>query len=402
MTMTTTNLNSSADKRVAFLAPHLEWPVRNGADRYVFELACALSMRVDGVTVVASSSILDFKEGRVCHERSATSSPRSKLAAGIRALILRSHYLMEKFVSPAYVKAATDLIIGEEYDWIVFSFPSSTGQDLLHRTGCVRLVLTHNDEFAWFEQRAHESGVLGQIAAKNSIRWLERFVTSVPDEVRFAHVNQSDALGWQERGLGGVQGIVPVGVRMPDAHAAEPVPASVPTALFVGSLGVQMNVDALFHFGQTYAPALRARVPSLVVHLVGSNPSRRLLQFATSQGWRVSANVTDAELHAAIRSATVTILPFKNAVGAKLKLIESLAFGIPVLSTRSGAGALSELPAPSVVSDHAEAWANGIASIVASGVSDEEREAHRSIAANHSWARSAEALIHLMGSVPAV
>jgi hypothetical protein len=65
--------------------------------------------------------------------------------------------------------------------------------------------------------------------------------------------------------------IVPVGVDVGAGGAAPVTPPVEPVRLlFVGSLGVRMNWDALHHFSERYFPALKERFGAgLAVRVVG-------------------------------------------------------------------------------------------------------------------------------------
>jgi glycosyltransferase involved in cell wall biosynthesis len=378
-----------------FVAPHLVTPIRNGADVYIDGLAREVSRRVGLTMVVGADALYAYEVGRWKRAVPIASAPRSKPVAAIRTLVFRSHYLVERFQTPAFERAAEDVFRHYDPEHIVYSFCCSVRSGAHRAPTGPDLVLTHNDEVTWFQQRAAASGWLGRRVAQRSLDWLERFIRDVPPALRFGHVNATDEQRWQRHGLEAMQGVVPIGVDVP-TEMARPGLRSRVTIAFVGSLGVQMNVDALRHFAERFEQPLRQRYASLDVHVIGSAPSADLLSLAASHNWRVSADVSHGDLRASILDATVTILPFAEAVGSKLKLLESLALGVPVLATPAGVGSDVLLPTPCVVSDNPCDWVAGMETIRSKGVSAGEISAMRAVAEGQSWGHSVDALLALL------
>jgi glycosyltransferase involved in cell wall biosynthesis len=81
-----------------------------------------------------------------------------------------------------------------------------------------------------------------------------------------------------------------------------------------------------------------------VVNIVGSNPTARVRDLA-GEAVRVHANVPAAELAAWYRRARVAIVPLNFGAGVKLKVVEALREGLPLVTTPVGAQGLPGLEA---------------------------------------------------------
>jgi glycosyltransferase involved in cell wall biosynthesis len=116
-------------------------------------------------------------------------------------------------------------------------------------------------------------------------------------------------------------------------------PAEAPWVLFVAGFGHPPNADAAVWFAREVLPSIVARVPAARLAIVGSNPSASVLALC---GPHVSlfANVTDAELRAWYRRATVAVVPLLAGAGVKLKTVEALWHGVPAVLTPAGAQGL--------------------------------------------------------------
>src|SRR4028119_1209634 len=127
--------------------------------------------------------------------------------------------------------------------------------------------------------------------------------------------------------------------------------------LFVGSLGVNINLDAIEFFKKDFYPLLKAEVGGdLEVLVVGSNPSAKVSRLCKDMGWMLHPDVSDEELTRLYRTATFSILPFRYATGSKLKLLQSLANGVPYLATHVLRDQVEEVMYPCLISSEPEEW----------------------------------------------
>ena len=83
------------------LAPHLEFPVRNGADIYVEKLACHLSFTRQMI-VLAKNERISYLYGEKVIEYRFENQFRPKNLSGLRTLFLQSNYLAERFLTDSY------------------------------------------------------------------------------------------------------------------------------------------------------------------------------------------------------------------------------------------------------------------------------------------------------------
>lgn len=111
-----------------------------------------------------------------------------------------------------------------------------------------------------------------------------------------------------------------------------------PTIMFCGAMDYSPNVDALkWFFGEVYAK-LTKRVPSLKILIVGRSPIPEIQAYGSLQGVTVTGGVPDVRPY--YRRAWLQIVPLRIGGGTRLKIVESLAIGTPVVSTSIGAQGL--------------------------------------------------------------
>jgi glycosyltransferase involved in cell wall biosynthesis len=112
--------------------------------------------------------------------------------------------------------------------------------------------------------------------------------------------------------------------------------------LFVGAMDYHANADAALSFARESWPEIRAQVPEAVFTIVGREPLPAVRRLAILPGIEVTGTVADVRPYYAESFACV--VPLRVAGGTRLKILESMAAGVPVISTSRGAEGLSARP----------------------------------------------------------
>ncbi len=113
--------------------------------------------------------------------------------------------------------------------------------------------------------------------------------------------------------------------------------------VFLGSMDWMPNIDGAEWFVREVLPLIRKRKPDCSVVLAGRTPSRAVLDLASGNGG-VQATGTVPDVRPYLWGATVSIVPLRIGGGTRLKIFESMAAGIPVVSTTVGAEGLPVEP----------------------------------------------------------
>lgn len=130
--------------------------------------------------------------------------------------------------------------------------------------------------------------------------------------------------------------VLPNVVRLPEVQPLR-VQHSSFTFLFVGTLGYFPNQDALEYFCATSWPVVVSRARGAVeLRIVGDGlPSHVKTWLARQPGIVLSGWV--ANLEEVYARADVVVIPLRAGGGTRIKLLEAMAHGVPVVSTSLGA-----------------------------------------------------------------
>lgn len=104
--------------------------------------------------------------------------------------------------------------------------------------------------------------------------------------------------------------------------------------LFVGSMDYHANIDAALYFAREVWPLIRSRRPGMEFVIVGSRPVEQIVALGREPGITVTGTVDDVRPYYA--NAIAVLVPVRVASGTRLKVLEAMAAGVPVLSTTLG------------------------------------------------------------------
>lgn len=108
--------------------------------------------------------------------------------------------------------------------------------------------------------------------------------------------------------------------------------------VFVASMDYHANSDAALSFAREVWPIVHERNPDLLFTIVGRNPTPEVRQLAMLPSIDVTGTVDDVRPY--YREALAAIIPLRVGGGSRLKILEAMAAGVPVVSTTLGAEGL--------------------------------------------------------------
>ncbi len=129
--------------------------------------------------------------------------------------------------------------------------------------------------------------------------------------------------------------------------------------LFLGALDWRPNLDAVALLLDKIFPRVRAEEPGATLALVGRHPPEGVAaRVRQTPGVELHADVPDVRPFLA--SSGVMAVPLRIGGGSRLKILESLACGLPVISTRIGAEGLHLTPGVDYVQAEEDAMAESL------------------------------------------
>ena len=236
----------------------------------------------------------------------------------------------------------------------------------------------------------HVKHILRRAANAEGLFKLRRFERRVLRQFPHQVVCSDDDYSFLRRAFGVSQTlcIVRNGIDETYFHEMDGAPSGRPTLVFTGAMHYYPNIDAMqWFFGEIHA-RLRAEFPGLRVVIAGKNPTREIESLGEIPGVEVTGAVPDIRPYYA--QADVFIVPIRIGGGTRLKIVEAMAMGRPVVSTTIGCQGLDLIDGTHLLkADTAEDFANAAARFLKDAIFSQRIAQHgREFVLEHfTWTR---------------
>ncbi len=260
----------------------------------------------------------------------------SRLLSLAQALLGCRPYPANRFYSRTVRYRVSELLRRHEVDVVLVNFLFML--EYLEPRGRERqlVVLDQHecDELLWEGLRATRNPLRRWFASINGEKGRRFQANLLPRTHALMCVSQTEADFMQQRlSPSQMLRVVPNGV---DTTFFQPVTrlTTSPTVLFLGSLNVARNIDAIRWFCRDMWEAVRRLVPGAELRIVGTRPTQAIRRLGRLPGVHVVGPVEDVRPQ--YEQARVMIAPFRFGVGTRLKVLEAMAMGVPIVATPAG------------------------------------------------------------------
>lgn len=158
------------------------------------------------------------------------------------------------------------------------------------------------------------------------------------------------------------------------------------TICFVGRMDYYPNVEAVTSFADRVLPLVRRRRPLARFQIVGADPTPAVRRLADRPAIEVTGSVPDVRPY--VTEAAVSVATLKVARGTQNKILEAMALGTPVVTTRAALKGVDAVAGEHILAaDSAEEIVEAVVGLM----DDAERRRRLALAARqrveaaHSW-----------------
>lgn len=133
--------------------------------------------------------------------------------------------------------------------------------------------------------------------------------------------------------------------------------------LSVGAMFYPPNVDGTLWFTDEVYPRIRERLPDARLGLIGSRPAPAIRRLARDPSIEVMGYVEDLLPH--LERSAVWIAPLRFGSGMRVKILDAMTWGIPVVSTSLGCQGIAAIPGEEIlVADDPSTFADHVVRVI--------------------------------------
>ena len=289
---------------------------------------------------------------------------------------------LERYVSRKMRAQVEQLIQREHFDGVVCDFLSAAPL-LSDLPGC--LLFQHNVEtMIWRRHADNASGPLGRWYFGLQAERMFRFERETCHRVGgIVAVSENDSTTMAQLFNISAPPAIPTGVDIDYFAPPSATPQPLRDLVFIGSMDWMPNIDGVRWFVDEVLPRVRARRPDCTLTIAGRKPTNAITELAARDP-RILVTGGVPDIRPYVWGAAVSIVPLRIGGGTRLKIYESMAARVPVVSTSIGAEGLAIHPPNDIrIADTAEEFAAQCLDLL-------ENPQQRSAIADAAWTMVAE------------
>ena len=283
---------------------------------------------------------------------------------------------VDRYASVELRATVARLLTTERYDAVVCDFAAS-GVNMPTLEGAV--LFQHNVETTIFERHAAHAKTpfhrwFYGIQAERMRRYEARICRESAHVIAVSPVDAE-----RMRSMFGITNVsdVPTGVDVESLTNRRPRTITT-DYIFVGSMDWLPNIDGMLWFVAEILPLIRRTKPDCRLTIVGRRPDARIVALGDSDPLiTVTGTVNDVRPY--LWGARAAILPLRIGGGTRMKVYESMAAGVPMVSTSVGMEGLACVPGRDiVVADEPETFAAECIDLL-------DNPSRGAVVASHAW-----------------
>jgi polysaccharide biosynthesis protein PslH len=140
--------------------------------------------------------------------------------------------------------------------------------------------------------------------------------------------------------------VIPNGVDTALMHPVETTPRPY-SLIYPGSITYKPNYDAVRYFVNEVLPLVRQRAPQTTFTVTGYTGDKDVSELTTDHCVQFTGYLESID--AAVSNSWATVVPLLEGGGTRLKILQSMALGTPVISTQKGTEGLNAQPGHNIL-----------------------------------------------------
>ena len=322
------------------LAPQVPFPLSDGGKVGIFNITKHLARRGHRITMLALQRTDPIDYGPLeeyCDLVTVPHSNENSVSAAVANLLSDLPYNISKYRSRTYEEALRNMLCSKSFDVVHCDHLHMAYYGVLCKTLTeVPIVLReHNIESLIVSRYAERVRIPGfrwwLNVQKHRIRAYEAHMTAEFDAN--CVITEADRRKLLDIQPSAHTVVIPAGVDESLLRAPAPTEKIPFSVAMVGSFDWPPNQDALWWFVHDILPRVVAKVPEVTLHVIGKEVPARV---KAMEGNNLVVRGFVPDLGRELSRYHLMVVPLRVGGGMRLKIIESFALRVPVVSTSIG------------------------------------------------------------------
>jgi glycosyltransferase involved in cell wall biosynthesis len=263
-------------------------------------------------------------------------STAANIKSAAESLISNVPFIVGRDYVPDMQSTVSRLLNSRQFD-LIYIDHLQMAQYTANWDRCPKVLSEHNVEWKIIEriaeaERFSPKGLFAKIEWKKLRKWELDNCTKF-DMVFTVSENDKRTLENANPKLSNVVHI-PIGVDFNSFSKTELSPLAQ-NIVSIGTMSWPPNIDSIHYFVRDIYPAVKARTNGVKLVVTGSSPPESIRKLS-EQDSTIEITGFVEDLTAIAASAAVFIVPLRSGSGMRVKIINAMAMGLPIVSTSIG------------------------------------------------------------------
>ncbi|WP_373481324.1 glycosyltransferase family 4 protein [Geminocystis sp.] len=335
-------INNSNKRKILLITPYVPYPLNSGAAIRRFYLIQYLALKNDVILVSFTFSSKDYyleKElDKYCDLALIIKTKYLSLPSfyQLPKEIIRFQSWRMKLILKTLAKLSFDIVIFDSIFTAQYSKFFGDSYQILFEHNIESQILSRTIEIK--KQLSHDKSLLQMEKQLQLFKEYENKIwAKFPLKIV---VSQQDKNQMENRCKIGQIMVVKNGVDTKKNQPIMPIMNSdKQKILYMGMMGYEPNIDAINYFFRDILPLVWQKQPQITFCIAGSHPDSSILELNNHPQIEVIANPED--INDIVKDCILSVVPIRIGGGTRIKILHSMAIGLPVISTNLGAEGLN-------------------------------------------------------------
>jgi glycosyltransferase involved in cell wall biosynthesis len=262
-----------------------------------------------------------------------------KPGQAFRSLFSQRSFNISRFDDPKAKVALESLLSKKSYDVVLL--------ESLYTTPYLRTIRQHSNAKVVLRSHNVEFLLWQQLASNCKSGWRKWYLRKLARDLRayelqtlqkvdaIFSITKNDLETVQRAGITTRNHVIPVALRQTSREILD----DNCSLFFIGSMNWQPNLEAADHLVNSIFPKVRKQIPEVELHIAGSYMGTH---FPSDPENGITNHGFAENLQDFMSNHGILVLPIKSGSGVRIKLLEAMALGVPIVSSATGALGISE------------------------------------------------------------